>query len=274
MIFPVQQRLRAALLLVLATLASCEACGFGVDPETDRKKNTLAAASAGSDQLEVRRTTGPIAVDGVLNEADWKGAASTGLFVRSMRADPSPPELETTARLLWDDAFLYVAFEVQDTDVWSGYGQRDEPIFDEEVAEIYIDADNDQATYHEFQISPANVLFDAYFEKRRSPDWRVAAQYNANVKSAVRVDGALNERNDRDRGWTAELAIPFAELKAIRNIPPKPGDRFRGNLYRIDRKEREGGGVFAAWRPLSAGDFHLLQDFGFFVFSDRKADGK
>jgi hypothetical protein len=45
------------------------------------------------------------------------------------------------------------------------------------------------------------------------------------------VNGTLDDRADTDRGWTCELAIPFARLG---RQTPRSGERWKANLYRID----------------------------------------
>ena len=47
------------------------------------------------------------------------------------------------------------------------------------------------------------------------------------LKHAVHIDGTLNKRDDTDRGWYAEIAIPWASLALLsagRPLPPSHGD--------------------------------------------------
>jgi hypothetical protein len=80
----------------------------------------------------------------------------------------------------------------------------------------------------------------------------------------VRVDGTLNRRSDRDRGWTVELAIPFADLGLTR--APAPGDVWRMNLYRFDPSAEN---RYAAWSPTlgERADFHKPDRFGYLEFA-------
>jgi hypothetical protein len=85
------------------------------------------------------------------------------------------------------------------------------------------------------------------------------------VKTALKVRGTLDNPADRDEGWTVELQIPFARLAEVPNVPPKKGDRWRFNLYRLEHLERravEG----QAFSPLFVGDFHALSRFGWLTF--------
>lgn len=208
-----------------------------------------------------RRRQGPIAIDGKLDDAGWQGIPSTGPFRRSI--DGRRPRFSTEARLTWDDAALYVAFEVEDPDVWATHAEKDAPIYGEEVVEIFIDANGDGRTYNELELSPRGVQFDAYFpERRRGMD----LGWESGMTSAALVRGTLNDARDRDAGWTAEMRIPVDRLAEVPRWPPMPGDRWRFNLYRLEwhseRKKSEG----SAFSPPLVGDFHHLPRFGWLEF--------
>ncbi len=211
----------------------------------------------------VPRATGPITIDGKIDEAAWQSAPSTGPFVHSLTGGPT--HTECTAKLLYDDQFLYVAFDVQDEDIWGTHMNHDDPIYGEEVVEIFIDADGDGKTYNEMEVSPHNVTFDAAFEARRS-DLTKAMAWNSTMETAVQIQGTIDNPDDVDRGWTVEMKIPMKELYAVPRLPPQPGDVWRFNLYRLDyynhRKVNEG----QAFSPPMIGDFHNLARFAYLKF--------
>ena len=207
--------------------------------------------------------SGPIVVDGKLDDAAWTKAVSTGPFGSSFNG--APVHSETTAKLLYDDEFLYVAFDCHDEDVWGTLLKKDDPIYGEEVVEIFLDADGDGRTYNELEVSPHNTQFDAAFEERRK-DLDKAILWDSGMESAVQVQGTIDNPSDVDRGWTVEMKIPLKNLYAVPHLPPKPGDTWRFNLYRLDyhsgRKVNEG----QAYSPLYLGDFHNLPRFAYLKF--------
>ena len=111
--------------------------------------------------LEARKINAPIVVDGALDEADWQQAARVMLGPYKLGAPA--PQWSTSARLLWADDALYLAFDVDDDDPFSPYSKRDDPLYDSEALEIFIDADGDKDVYVELQTSPTNQHFDAAF---------------------------------------------------------------------------------------------------------------
>ncbi len=203
----------------------------------------------------------PIKIDGKLDEEVYKKAKWTPYFGLA-NGDPAPPRFKTRAAVFYDEKNLYIAFDVEDPDVWSGYTKDDEPIYNEEVVEFFADPEDDNQTYFEFQVSPANVHFDAYFEYHRS-DLKKAMSYNSGFLSAVYVDGTLNKRDDVDKGYTVEMMIPFEKFNKPR---PAKGTRYRIDMFRFERPERNRITEAHALFPTPNWDFHSLKDWGYMIF--------
>ena len=210
-------------------------------------------------EYTARRAAKAPVIDGELNDAVWK--AATPVVLRGS-FDGRAPSLRTEARLAYDDQHLYVAFDVEDPDLWGTLRKRDEPIYEQEVVEVFLDANADGRTYNELQVSPHNVIFDAYFPARRQG---MDLSWDSGMTTAVKVRGTLDNPADQDEGWRVEMKIPFARLAEVPNSPPKKGERWRFNAYRLEhvqRKQVEG----QSFSPLFVGDFHALPRFGWLVF--------
>lgn len=212
----------------------------------------------------VLRTLGPINVDGVFDEPSWRAARSTGAFHANDGSGTAMSRVE--AKMLWDDSNLYFAFECDDTDLSATMTKRDEHLWQEEVVEIFIDPDGDEKNYIELEVNPLGAFLDLFV---LTPVVRIPYQsYNIPAKWAVTVDGTVQNSNDRDRGWRVELSMPLQEAVTASNQPPRDGDRWRLNLYRIERKPRE---QYIAWSPTLKPSFHTPSRFGEVTFSKRKA---
>ncbi len=235
-----------------------------------------AAPVAAAKRYVVRKAGKPIKIDGKLDDAAWKDAPSTGFFVNTLTG--APAEIKTEAKLLWDNDNLYFGFENADTDVWSTLSKRDDKLWTQEAVEIMIDADKNGKSYVEFQVAPNGNIFDTYLPewrkyestldpKRKDYDW------NSKLKAQVKVMGTLNKRDDQDKGWVAEIAIPLGDANGLSKepvkVPPKLGDTWRINMFRMDAPEGKPQGA-AAWSPPLVGDFHALDKFGEIVFADDK----
>jgi len=222
-----------------------------------------------------RMVTKPLKIDGKLDEAAWAAAPSTGAFVNTMTGGAVPQKTE--AKLLWDKKFLYVGIENEDTDVWAKLDKRDDKLWTQEADEIMIDADGNGRTYIELQVAPNGNIFDTYLPSVRRYEDSVDPKlkpfsWNSKLTAKIQVDGTLNQRDDKDRGWTAELALPLEDVKGMDSasavrLPPQPGDVCRINMYRMDLPKGHPQQA-AGWSPPMVGDFHALSRFGELVFAD------
>jgi hypothetical protein len=207
-------------------------------------------------------TREPIVVDGKLDEPAWQRAEPISLVRTDSGTAPNHP---TTVKMLWDDQFLYVGFSCIDPDIWGTITEHDGPMYDEEVVEVFIDANRDGISYVEIEINPLNVSLDLFALNRGGRlrplyDWE-----SEGMQHAVTVDGSVNRRDGRDRSWTVEIAIPLSDLETAPHIPPAEGDVWRLNLYRIDRSPQ--GDEYSAWSPTWAINYHLPARFGEVQFS-------
>lgn len=228
---------------------------------------TVAAAPPPPRRLVVRKLAegAKLQIDGKLDEPAWNTAESSGPFVNTM--DGSPVAQVGSVRALWDDANLYLAFRFQDTDIWANLEKHDDKLWTQEVAEVFIDADGDSRSYVELQVSPKNVTFDSWLPTYRAND----NAWESGMETAVQIRGTLNQRDDEDQGWDAELRIPLTavkgKLETMRGVPPVPGTIWRANFFRFDfPKGRQA--VASGWSPPLVGDFHALGRFGQLVFAD------
>lgn len=207
-----------------------------------------------------------VAIDGALDEEAWARAASTGPFVDVRTGAPNPRlAVQGSARVLWSDAFLYVAFEIEDRDVRGGFDPtaKDPHLWERDTAEIMIDpdGDGDNLDYYEIQIGPQNLVFDSAFDRYNQPRGGPAGPFgheawSSEVESRVEVRGTLDDA-EPDQGYVVEARVPWRAFHKAKHAPPKPGDTWRINLYAM----QDNGGV--AWSPIRGeGNFHKASRFG------------
>lgn len=206
---------------------------------------------------QVPRARGAIVVDGVLSEPDWQRAAVLPLSASSGRGEITRP---TTALLLWSPDALWLAFRAIDPDPFSPYEHDDDPLYDGEALELFVDADGDARDYVELQAAPTDRRFDAAFSGGRRQGMDITWNANHVVKTrTVDLDG--------QPGFIQEWRVPVARLKDIPVGEPRVGARWRLNLFRLERlRAGPGAKVTAtegsAWSPPLGGDFHNLARFG------------
>jgi len=210
------------------------------------------------------RAKEPIRIDGVLDDPSWTNAPMIDLVVADTGATPRQA---TQARMLWDDEFLYACFHCHDSDIWGITTERDQPIYDQEVVELFVDADCDGRGYVELEVSPLNAVLDLFMLYRQETKRGLWGWDSLGLQTAVTVDGDPWSRGSADHSWTVEIALPMRDLYTAPNVPPKDGDAWYVNLYRIDRSPV--GDEYSAWSPPGRINYHTPSRFGRLLFSEQ-----
>lgn len=181
----------------------------------------------------VQRTLDSLHIDGKLNEQSWQQAPSTDSFIDL--AQPKP-KFKTTAKMLWDDTYLYIAAEMEEPHVWGRLTQRDTVIFYDNDFEVFIDPDGDTHNYYELEINALGTVWDLLLTKPYRDGGKAIDGWDiSGLQSAIDIQGTLNDPTDRDSGWTVELTLPWRILEeaAVHNGPPENGEQWRINFSRV-----------------------------------------
>jgi hypothetical protein len=239
----------------------------------------------------IQRTAGPIQVDGRLNEESWMKADWTGVFGDIEGSVKPRPRYRTRVQMLWDDRYLYIGAYLEEPNVWATLTERDSIIFEDNDFEVFIDPDGDTHEYYELEINALNTVWDLLLVKPyRDGGPAVHAWDIKGLKTAVAVNGTINDPADKDKAWTVEMAIPFDVLKE--GIPGKPerpavGDQWRMNFSRVEYVLNVVGGQYAkakdaatgqplpednwTWVPQGVINIHYPEMWGYVQFSGKKA---
>jgi hypothetical protein len=101
------------------------------------------------------------------------------------------------------------------------------------------------------------------------------------LRTAVRVDGRINDPSTVDRGWTAEMALPWASLGPLfdgRTLPPREGDTLRCDFSRFEALRVHGKPVpeNPGWslNPHGVYDSHIPESFSVVHFTERRSGEK
>lgn len=206
-----------------------------------------------------------VVIDGDLSDPAWQKAEKVS-FSRTETSIPT--NFPTTGMMTWDDSYLYIAWDSKSPDVWTTKFTKDTDLWNEEVVEIFIDPGAIGKNFLELEVNPANTIVDLNVAKPFQGDvnWDIQG-----LKTAVIVNGTLNDHTDQDVGWTTEIAIPWASMKDIQGVsgPPNDGTQWRINLYRIARPwpKNASKDEYLAWSPTGAINFHMPDKFGIVRFS-------
>lgn len=231
------------------------------------------------------RASGPITIDGRLDEKAWRDAEWMQLFEDHQAPYAPAPWKTTRAKMLYDDDFVYFGAELQEENVWGSLTERDCVIYYDNDFEIFLNPTSDGVGYYEFEINPLNVVWDMFHETDYHRASALHTDYDVTgLRHAVAVQGTLNYHHDEDIGWTVEVAWPLKSL-CERNprvsLPIERGDMWRVNFSRVQymhnfdhlfpTKLPDSPCEDWVWQSTSTGDLHNPEMWGKVYFSDRTA---
>ncbi|UZR99875.1 carbohydrate-binding family 9-like protein [Chondrinema litorale] len=236
------------------------------------------------------KTKGSLNIDGKLDESSWQDVEWSKAFV-DIEGDKKPkPYFETKVKMLWDDEYLYIAAQLEETDVWATYDKRDMVIFHENDFEVFIDPDGDTHEYYEFEINALGTFWDLMLVKPyRDGGYGLNAWDIKGLKKGVFVDGTLNDGTDKDKSWTVELAFPWEVLKeaAPKESKPTAGDYWRIDFSRVHWRTEWKDGKYQkiinpetgknypeynwVWSPQGVIAMHQPETWAYLAFSSEEA---
>ena len=255
------------------------------------------------------RTPEPIVIDGQLNERAWEMAPKSPRYVDVVSG--SPALYDTRSALLWDDDYLYVGFWLEEPYVRAALSNRDDIIFMENDVEVFIDGGDTYYEFElnalntiyevffiwqdackrdgrfdvpEFDLfSGEAVSFGGNHDRRGADFWRGTHPRGnrwayprwdfPGLKTAVHINGKINDDSVPDKGWTVEIAFPWQGMKWLadgRALPPKDGDMWRIFLARYEKMMMSGQDTHVgwAWNRIGDPDNHIPERFTRIHFSE------
>jgi hypothetical protein len=262
------------------------------------------------------RTRSPGSLDGRANDEAWQKAPRSPRFVDMVTGEPG--YFDTRAAALWDDENLYISFWVEEPFPEAHMTERDGIVFAENDVEILIDGGdcyyefelNAANTVYEvffvwqdayrrggrFDVPEFDLLerkalsFGGDYDRQaasfwvgthpRGLRWAFREWDLAGLRTAVHVDGVLNDRFFVSKGWSAQVTLPWKSIGPLangRSLPPKNGDVWRIFFGRFEKMSVGGSEVQPhpawCWNKHGVMDTHLPECFTYVHFSDEAVEG-
>lgn len=210
-----------------------------------------------------RLFVGRVAKLGANAMPDWSPLPQTVLSNWKHQGAGSPL---TGIRMGYDATWLYVRIDCEDSGSITWMSRDEMNLWEQDVAEIFVDAGCDEMDYYEFEWNPLGAKVD--LEVVWAPDgrWRGSREWDAKGSSHTVKWGKVNVQNKELKGWVVETKIPIAVF-SDRKAMPKSGDVWLGGIYRIER-DTPAGSAYLTWSPLPGNSiaFHQPKSFGFWQF--------
>lgn len=183
--------------MVVMFLAGCVVLAAGCNGEAGPAKEIVATRGV----LTAVMVKKAPPVDGTLKSPIWKACPPLKL---GQVMSEEIGELKTTARMLFTETHLYVAWECLEADTGSLKAeakQRDDDAWNDDSVELFISGDARVGYFH-FAVNSQGVLQDWKIDPYETSD----LSWNSSAKAAASVE--------KGKGWIVTLSVPLKELGA------------------------------------------------------------
>ena len=186
----------------------------------------LPAQHSPPDKCGALCITSPIKMDGVLDEPEWARAPHISNFTQRELDENAPATEQTEVAILYSRTDLYIGIWCFDKEPDKIVAQRMKWDFDtdsDDNFQIILDTYGDRRNAYFFAVNPNGSQADALIQdngRKSNSDWN-GVWYAAATKT--------------DRGWFAEVRIPFSTLR----FSPANAQTWGINFERNIRHKRE-----------------------------------
>jgi hypothetical protein len=203
-----------------------------------------ATAQSSKKIVSAKRTTAPIKIDGLINDAAWSSAAKVDDFMeqRPRFGAPAPAHARSEMYIMYDDNAVYIA------------GFNHETSRDSISREL---VGRDRVGVNDF----AGVMFDTYKDEINGVGFYVTAlgeqfdtKYSLGYEDGSWSTVYQSATNITDSGWTYEMAIPYSALRFSKEKVQDWGINFV-------RRRVKSGQQFT-WSPLDPNKFGTMNQAG------------
>lgn len=205
----------------------------------------LAVATVNAQDLVIKKTTAPIKIDGLMEEAAWQEAQIAQQFMQFFPSDTVPAKMETTVRILYDEENIYILatlYSPQQRDHYVTPSFRRDYLgraFDGFT--VILDTYQDKTNAFNFGLNPFGVQREGLVanggsSSRRSGSGGTGGSFTTTWDNKWFGAAKINEDH-----WVAEMAIPFKTIRYKEDL-----DTWLVNFYRIDSQD----GEISSWSPI------------------------
>lgn len=189
-------------------------------------------------KVDAIRLAAPITIDGKLTEHVWQNGSGFSQFTQRDPIEGAPPTEKTVVHLAYDDEAIYIGARMFDSapdSIIARLGRRDAFLTADQFG-VYIDSYYDRRSGYYFSVNAAGTLYDGVLYNDEWDDDSWDGVWEAQVK----ID---------EQGWTAEIRIPYSQLRFQKRDSYVWGVNFRRDIARKNESN------FLVFRPKNSSGF-------------------
>jgi hypothetical protein len=192
---------------------------FGTDPDSLKVRNDDV-------KIYAKRLNSPIHIDGKLIEPVWQQTKGFDGFIQSEPIEDALPSERTVVKIAYDDNALYVGarmFDSSPDSIIARLSRRDN-LEESDFFAIGLDPYHDKRSGYFFVVNAAGVLLDGVLFNDTYDD----DSWNGVWEGEAAIDGL---------GWSAEMRIPFSQLKFNKSDINVWGINYRRTIARKNESD-------------------------------------
>ncbi len=189
-------------------------------------------------QVQAVRAKDKISLDGKLSEPEWKDVYATSNFVQADPKEGTEPTEKTLVDILYDDDAIYFGARMYDSEpskIEARLGRKDVEVTSDSFY-VYIDPYHDGRTGYYFGINASGTQYDGTL---MNDSWNDSS-WDGVWEGKATLD---------DKGWTAEIRIPYSQLRFTQTDHYTWGINFKRTISRKNEND------YLAYTPKNGSGF-------------------
>ncbi|MBQ7652618.1 MAG: carbohydrate-binding family 9-like protein [Victivallales bacterium] len=220
-------------------------------------------------EVEVLKTSEAITLDGNLAEGVWAKAKTYTMELPVAKGKLTPKQRASRAKepfqpadvkFVCTDDTLYIGVKLQDTDVLSFATEEQEQnhLYQmADVVEVFLKSENSQK-YWEIYGTPNSLKSTFHFPTRNAAKLDYG-ELDPGYDCKATVQGTLNNSDDKDIGWTIEMAFPKKMLEAYCGVPFNNEQKWTVLVSRYNYNMANTFFHLSSVPKLPQGNYHLIE---------------
>lgn len=167
-----------------------------------------------------------VKIDGILSENVWRDKFGVSDFIQRDPVEGTQPTQKTVVRVAYDNKALYIGARMYDShpdSIIARLARRDDHVNSDKFS-VFLDPYHDRRSGFYFSINAAGTLYDGTLFNDSDDD----GSWNGVWEGKARID---------KYGWTAEIRIPFSQLRFKNRKNNLWGIDFKREIARDNEKD-------------------------------------
>lgn len=215
---------------------------------------------------KVKKLKKSIVIDANWEKSQWKRIKPIEIKQTMGKIPPFQPDVKS--KMMYDDANLYVIFQVKDRFVRSVTTEYNGPVSTDSCVEFFFSPDTQlPLRYFNLEINAGGTPLMYYITKPMSDYKKLTSDELKQIQIAHSLPAKIDPEITDPVTWTIEYRIPISLLSKYSNVTqPSKGVIWKANFYKTGSRTSNPNYLTWSFVDNPRPNFHLPQFFGTLIF--------